>query len=507
MKKRYYLLLIALLVLLSFISLYHAFSFAFIIDDWNQLWGAVFDKEMLFRYFSDHPSVALEFIFLSKIFGFNPLYYYIVSLVLKVICSIAVSLMIYGVTKSKRASIYGALIFASSVMGLESFDRISAHYAAFSIILLSLGAFFWVQGSGEDFIKNSLIAVSLFALALLGDPGSSVMIIPIVIIWEVFTFYQQNLEKKFIKRTSLRILLVCGLAFLLISAISQRAKYFSSNLYSSNIQYVFNHLGSSLNNYLNSMGHLLIGWFVPINEMVGISSSTFVGLVVGYFLLAVFILQLILFLKTKSNFYKVTSFLLGWMIFFYFPSWITQEHIAVGGLVIGVTNRYLAISSVALVCLISIILIKIRNKNLSLCILLIIISLNIFTANRLLGSERQYRSLEIQERLYSKIDSDVPHGFEKNDIFIFLGNNWLKILGLDWNGAFPFALKREIKNPDDFPLIISDIKSVTSKLCTDKNNYSLSNTFAWDVSGGSLVNVSKQIREEILQNAICDLNN
>ena len=133
--------------------------------------------------------------------------------------------------------------------------------------------------------------------------------------------------------------------------------------------------------------------------------------------------------------------------------------------------------------------------------------LNILTANRLLNSEKQYRSLTLQEALYSQINADVPYGFEKNSIFVYLGSNWLKVLGLDWNGVFPFALKRGIKSPNDFPLILSDINSIVSKLCTDKNRYSLSNTYAWDISSGNLVNVSKQYREYIMQNAKCDLNN
>ncbi|MEK7167955.1 MAG: hypothetical protein AAB791_03060, partial [Patescibacteria group bacterium] len=65
MKKRYCVLFVVLVTLLSFISLYHAFGFAFIVDDWNQLWGSVFESSFLDRYFSDHPSVALEFVVLS----------------------------------------------------------------------------------------------------------------------------------------------------------------------------------------------------------------------------------------------------------------------------------------------------------------------------------------------------------------------------------------------------------------------------------------------------------
>lgn len=498
-------LFIVLVIILSFISLFHAFKFALIVDDWIQLWGALFDRSILIRYFSDHPSVALEFMFLSKIFGFNQFYYYLLSFFLKVVCSFFVALMLYGLTKSKKASIYSGLIFASSVMGLEAFDRISAHYAAFSIILLSLGLFFWICASEKKFIRNTLIAITSFFFALLGDPGSTAMIIPLIIMWEFFTVYQQSFRKEILRKASLRFLLICGISISVFSIVSQLAKFFSSDLYSSQLQYAITHFGGSLNNYLNSIGHLLVGWFIPIDETLGLSSSTAIGVVAGYLLLIVFIMHLILFFKTKKSFYKITSFLLGWILFFYFPSWITQGHIVIGGLVIGVTNRYLALSSVALICFFGIILMKIKNKGLSTFFLLTIISLNLFTANKLLSVERQYRSQETQEWLYNKIDVDVPKGSEKDSIFVFLGNNPLKIFGLEWNGVYPFTLKRGIYNRADFPLVMSDIKSIVSKLCTDKDNYSLSKTYAWDVSSGDIINVSEQFREVILQNATCNL--
>lgn len=505
MRKKHWITFVALVMLLSFLSHYQALGFAFIVDDWNQLWGAIYDRSLLSRYFSDHPSVAWEFIFLSKIFGFNPYYYYLVSLLLKIICSFGVGVMGYGFTKSIKVGIYSGLIFASSAMGLEVFGRISAHYAAFSIILLTVGIFFWIRAPKKKLIYLTVSAFILFFIAVVGDPGSAIMILPLIIIWEVITYYQSKFNRNLFIPVILRILLVGLLSILIFGIISQRAKYFSASLYSSNIQFATENFGSSLNNYLNSIGHLLVGWFIPIEEMLGISSPTLIGILMGYFLLIILIIQLVIFLKTKSNFSKIIFFLLSWIIFFYFPSWITQEHIVRGGLVIGVTNRYLALSSIGLIIIFAIVLEKIKNKNIAALLLSAIIFLNVFTSNRLLGSEQQYRSQKIQADLYNKIDKDVPLGFEKNSIFIYQGNNWLKIIGLEWNGVYPFVLKRGIINPDDFPLILNDINSIISKLCLDKDRYSLANVYAWDVSSGKLENTTNQFRETISRDATCDL--
>lgn len=494
-------------VLLSFLSFHKAFNFGFIVDDWFQLWGALFERPMLNRYFADHPGVALEFLLLSKIFGFNPFYYYLVSFILKITCSLAVAFFVYGLTKSRRTSFFSGLIFASTVMGLEAFDRISAHNAAFSIIFLSPAMYFWVQNTNQHFFRNTLASLTLVLIALLGDPGSSIMILPLLLLWDLLTFYQNGWSKQRLKFYSLRIIAICLLLFLTFFIISMRAQYFTGNFYSANLQYAVTHLVSSVTNYLNSIGHLVIGWVIPINEMLGISNTTIIGKAAGYLLLLTTMLIFLSYIQTKKNSYKIIFFLLSWILVFYFPSWITQEHIVKGNLVIGVTNRYLAVSAVGVVTLLAITAAKIKTLTLSVSVLIIVIAANIITANNLLAKEEEYRSVKVQEALYNKIDSDVPKGVEKNSIFIFLGNNWFKVFALDWNGAYPFALKRGIHQVSEFPAVYSNVEEVANKLCAEQAKYQLVNVYAWKVDNQKLTNVSQQVQDTVRNLSSCHIQN
>lgn len=493
--KLKYSLFICLIIFLSFLTFNKAFSFAFIVDDWFQLWGALFERPMLDRYFSDHPGVVLEFILLSRFFYFNPIYYYIIGFILKIICSLVVSLFAYGLTKSNKVSLFAGLLFASSVMGLETFSRISAHYAAFSIILLSLGMYFWVQPIDKNFLKT-IISIVFITIALIGDPGSSIMVLPLMVLWDISTFYQNHFQKEELKSYMTRLLSVCVMVIFVNHIISKRVQYFTSNSYSSHIQYAITHLSSSLNNYLNSIGHLIVGWIVPINEMIGISNPTVIGLFAGYLLVAIAIIITILFIRTRKIKYKIIFFLLNWILVFYFPSWITQKHIVVGNLIIGVTNRYLAVSAIAVIIVLALTVASIKKVSHKIFLLILIVAANILMSNYLLSKEQEYRSLKVQELLYNKIDSDVPKNGEKNSIFIYLGDNLFRVFALDWNGAYPFALKRHIKMVDQFPFVTNNLQDAANKLCTE-NKYKLSNVYAWTVDYQNIVDVSQQVREKI----------
>lgn len=484
-------------VLLSFLSFHKAFSFAFIVDDWFQLWGAMFERTMLSNYFSDHPNVALELLFLSKFFSFNPFYYYLVSFFLKITCSLTVSLFVYGLIKSNKASLFAGLIFASSVMGLEAFSRISAHYAVFSIILLSLGMYFWVLQINKNFFRNTVVSVTAIILALLGDPGSSIMVLPLIIMWDIFSFYQNHLHKKDLKLYLVRVSLIILVLILVYFILRIRAQHFTSSFYSEQIQFAITHPISSLNNYLNSIGHLLIGWTIPVDEMLGLSNTTIIGTVAGYSLLVTIIISLMVFVKTRKNTHKTILFLLSWILVFYFPSWITQGHIVIGHLVIGVTNRYLAVSSIAVVVFLAVSISKIKSFSLRSILFAYVIAANIFTANVLLSKEQEYRSVKVQDTLYNKIDTEVAKGSERNSIFVFLGNSWFKVFAIDWNGAYPFALKRGIKKIDEFPLMLNNLQDVVNRLCQENSRYNLSNVYAWTVNNKDMINVSEQFREKV----------
>lgn len=186
-------------------------------------------------------------------------------------------------------------------------------------------------------------------------------------------------------------------------------------------------------------------------------------------------------------------------------------HLVNGSVILGVTHRYFVIPSIGLVAILAFCISRINNKFLRVFILIAVISSNIFMANKILKDELSYRSVEVQNKLYNQINQTVAKGKEGESILIFLGNNNLRLFALDWNGVFPFLLKRGISKLDDIPVVTNDIDTINKLLCGETDNLSinagvgsplnvkgkkflLENLYAWTTMNGDLQNASEEVR-------------
>jgi len=122
-----------------------------------------------------------------------------------------------------------------------------------------------------------------------------------------------------------------------------------------------------------------------------------------------------------------------------------------------------------------------------------------------LRDEYTYRSLEVQNRLYNKIDQDLPRGNEKTTYLLFLGDNQIRLFGLEWNGFYPLALRRGITDKKEFPTIINNLADAKKRLCANPLGSNLPGLYAWEVQdNGMLYNVTEDVKLLIMKE--CKIN-
>lgn len=486
--------------ILSYLTFWRALSFDFWGEDWEQIWFAKYQPSMINNVQEmQHPLVIYEELFLVKFFGFNTAYWQLAGLSLKILSAFAVSLMVFGLTKSKKAGFFSGLIYASSIGGLASFTWVAAHSSALEIPLMCLGIYFWVT-SYKD-IKNMqkgkfLLALILLMSSFLADPARGIFGIFIVIFWEILSIVQQP---QILNESKKRIIIMLT-SLLSVFLIYQYFVNINNTVsVSYNLGIVLRNPLNSLNNFLNNIGNLLIGWILPIQQtLFAVSEKNIFGSIAGYlfFFQAIYLLKQ--FINKKNESLKVLLIFSAWIPIFFLPNWLlpNQEMIQ-NGQILGVTHRYLTLSAVGLVCLLGYFLTLIKNKRLGVFLLIFVIGSNIVMANQILNRESDYRSKDVTKPIWDKIERAVPAGAE-NLLFFIRGDDKYRVNVIS-QAKIPFAIRRKIISRDKWPISTSDPGNAKGYICglfVGERKVPLSNLYGWETKGNTVENISEQIRNE-----------
>lgn len=491
--------LIFLVIILSALSFNRALKFHLFTDDWYQIIGTLYYPEILKIYFQIHPVNFFEFKFFSPLFKFNPYPWQFLGYLLKVIDSLSMWALIIALTNSKRAALYGCLIFAVFVVGIESVMWPSAHSSPIIIPLINLGFYFWIKSEKSQVNKSYFYSLILFALSILAEPGRSFIVIFLVPIWEFLSVYQ----KLSIKRALISFLRIILLFLPLGLATLLAQKYFNTASHSSSL---FQGLSSiSLYKIIQFLENPLFGWTLLLQSFVFWATTIF---------LFTTTLLLVLFIWKKREGYKITIFLTLWVLLFYLPNFLTQTY--------GYTNaewpmesRYYAISAVGVVGLLSYVFSLIKSKYVNWIVALFLM-FNLYVTNNLLIKYSGTRSILIHNKIWDKIDKDVLQG-EKVSIFMYSGTNFTQRTSLlDWLDTIPFAVRRGITKKEEFPIMTTDKNLIARLICEkgvlrhspfgdliQKEPIPLSHVHAWELKNGELENRSDQERDGIKRIAGC----
>lgn len=454
------------------------------------MWYARFHPSMINnKEIYPHPIGTYEELFLAKFLGINPFNWQVVGFLLRILDSIAVSLMMLGITKSKKVAFFTGLIFASSVGGLQSVDWMAAQATALVIPLLCLGIYFWVTKKGY------LLALILLLASIIADPARGFFGSLVVILWEVLLFIQNP------KRLVEYVMRVFIFSIVLLTTFFILRYFFYTNSISIgyNLDLVLAKPVASLDNFLTIIGNLLTGWLIPIPEdAFSISTNNIFGKLAGYLFLLQTIFLVFHFLRKKSETCKILLFFSVWIPLFFFPNWLLSSQEMIGyGWILGTTHRYLALSAVGLACWLGMIISLLKNRYQRVAIVVIVISGNIFMANLILAKESVYRSRAITEPMWEKIEKDIPVG-EENSLFTFQSEDKTRLNQLA-QAAISFGFRRNIQDLKKLPKSTVDYQLVKALLCgqeADRPKIPLSHFHVWQVTGNTLENVSEKARED-----------
>lgn len=486
-----------LITFLSILSFNHAFNFHLFTDDWYQIIGFLYFPDILKIYLQIHPANFFEFKILSPLFQFNPYPWNFIGFLLKVITAFSMWPLMYALTNSKKAASYSCLISAVFVVGVESVIWPSAHSSYIIIPMINLGFYFWIQSGKTQNKVVYLCSLLLFCLSLLAEPGRAFVVGLLIPFWEILSLYQ-----KFSLRNTLISLLRLFLfsIFIVLSGILIQIIFKTASHSGSFLPTI---LSIKLDNIVASLINPLFGWTLLPREII--YWATIIFLISNSLIFIVFIWK-------KQSIYKIISFLSIWVLLFYFPN-MTQSFAKSG---MDMESRYYALSAVGVVGLLAYGFSMIKTKNIKWMLLLFLI-FNLYVTNNLLLKYSTFRSIQVHNRVWDKINYDVPKE-EINSVFMFTGANFtLRTKLLDYMDTIPFAVKRGIMKKEEFPIMTSDKNLIAKLICekdvsrhspffeniTQSEPIPLSHVHAWELKNGELEDRSEQEREGIKKIAKC----
>lgn len=518
------------IILISLATFYKALNLDLRGEDWVQLWIVIQPdlKNLIFKtvLFRDHPISTYQEIIFSKFFGFNPFYWHLFGYFLKVIDSLAVGLLVFGITNSRKAALYSSLIFAASVIGLEAFVTLFTQTSAMIIFFMCLGLYFWIISGRENSLKKYMFSLIFFTVAFLGDPGRGVSMIVLGIFWDLLSL-KDGISKKSVAKITSRIFFLITVVLGIYLATGAGVEQFKSGHpggLMQGLQFITANFTAALNNFSKAIGFLIVGWFIPLFESGHMSSMTHSGnwpLILGYtFLIATFFIAFKFFSKKNTGNYKIPLFFAIWIIITFFPTWLLIQWY-VGELLPGVSGRYLAISSVGWIGLLGYGLSRIK-VNYGLFLFLLIIIFNIWNSNRILKQELVNRSALLHNMFWDEVDQTIVKD-QKDNIIMFIGVSNLTA-ELVSTYAMPFGLRRGITKAIDLPITTGDRELVKKLLCEgnvyppnfleyarvgsvlQKEKIPITHLYVWRVYEDSFTNVTDQERERLRSEVDCKLD-
>ena len=486
-----------LTILLSILSFNHAFSFHLFTDDWYQIIGFLYFPDILRFYYEIHPANFFEFKIFSPIFQFNPYPWQFLGFLLKVISALSMWPLLYTLTNSRKAASYGCLIFAVFVVGIESLIWPSAHSSYIIIPLINLGFYFWIQSSKTQSKVNYFYSLMLFCLSVLAEPGRAFIVGLLIPIWELLSLYQKlNLKNCIFSALRLFLFFVfISLSTILVQALFQTASRSGPLLPAL--------LSIKFDNIVTSIMYPLFGWTLLSKQIIYWATATFLIINTVIF---------VLFIWKRQNIYKIVFFLSLWVLLFYLPNMI-QNFARLG---LGMESRYYALSAVGVVGLLAYAFSFVNLRYINWILLLFLI-FNLYVTNNLLLKYSISRSIQAHNRIWNKIDQDVPKG-EIGSVFMFTGVDFtLRTSLLDWKDTIPFGVRRGFTKKEEFPIMTNDKQLIARLICEkdvsrhspffgdiiQKEPIPLFHVHAWELKNVELENRSEQEREGIKKIAKC----
>lgn len=487
---------ICLLTFLAFASFGQSLKLGFYRDDWSIWISQSYFWRALIGH--NHPGTWIEDFFLFKIFGFNTYLWQGLGIVLRIVAAFCVYLLMLGVTKSKRQALVAGVLFAPLFIAQESVTWLSVYIVPQVVICTCLAFYFWIRFIESSRWQFAIFTYLLLIVSIIGDPGRSIFILPLISLWDFLNWFVTKKREKF------RIVLIREILFVVCILFS--GKIALGYFYTSNISFVDNIKGvldnpNFFQSVFKSTGNMLVSW---IQSVQGGSSQQLPFIILSVFAAAGLYLTLI----KKSRAGAALLLFTIWMPFVYIPNTILDR-----SFVSPPFHRYLGLSAVGYACFVTLLFSFFKSKIIFYGIVIIFIVLNIKASNEITNWEVGFRAVSFTEPLWNQIYSDVPKG-EKDSIFMYLGKDYAKDVVLAWSGSIPYGIRANITDVDAMPIATADTALIIKLLCEDgtsrpsmfvwykqPHRILLSHVHAWELNNNILTNVSSRERERLIVEA------
>jgi len=209
---------ILLLFLLALLAVKNSFSLALSGDDWLMHWmtWSIFHirkitsiwnpLSWLCTYCPHYPTLNLMRFF----FGFEPFYYYLLSLVTRALAAVTIYFILRSITKSIILAVLAGAIFAVGYPGIETTDWVFnfVHYLGIPAALIFL--WFYYQAKKKLKLKAEIIAALFFLLALIISPprmhGLYPLVLTLELVWVLIEGRKYNFKHGLVRIVLLFIL-------------------------------------------------------------------------------------------------------------------------------------------------------------------------------------------------------------------------------------------------------------------------------------------------------------
>ncbi len=495
------------IVILTLFTYHSVLSFTFWKDDWFLLWAARFHLDKFGIYWI-HPATVFEFFVLQKIFGLYPLYWQIFGLVLRVCSAISIMIMISKLTKVRFIGFMSGVLFATTPIGSESTGWASGRAAIYVVLFLCFGIYFLLEFLDKKDLKNVFATAMLLMLGFISDPLRA---IPVFLIIAIIVLKEIHMKIERTKIYLLSTIFICGILvfgffFRSFIAGTKIISFISTNL--NNPARMMNGL-HVFGNYFNSLFNLFLTGFVYQNHEISELGHGYYNKLYAYIGFGVIIILLYIFTRSveRRRKYRFELLFLLWIILFYFPNWFFEPR-----LIVTDVHRYLVLSSVGLVGLLSCLVYKIRSQSIQIILLSALIVSNITATHDRLAYVAPFRNTKVVEAVWASITNSIPDSSRRN-IFMFSGEEPFKTNVIHIFGQFAYVLHKNIRDENLVPFIVPDSTNALFLLCNNRTGVSgnadiqvqissldVSSVYAWSVkNSGTVQDISEQERSKLMQ--------
>lgn len=499
--KKNNLLLLVLLTIITLFTFHKTLQFGMWIDDQKLIWASLYDIKSSLPYYN-HPGLPLTFLVLSRLFKEHYFLWQLFGLSLKIFGAFLLGNFVYEITQSKKAKIVSSILFATSYIGFEAIAAPIMNISAVVTLPMLLALIYLTRSITQNlqYIKGFLL---FFILSLFLDPGrmlSCLFMLPFFIL----LFPDSKLKRKVISFATISILVISIVSFPFLVV------WFF--LYVQHSQIVIGLTGlvtqtsdflPKINRIMNlfaAVGNMFIGLVIPMSQNeqnTGVYNRLF-----GYSGVIVWIAGIIFLihsLQTKSKRSSIISFFILWTFIWYIPNWFSEPRAPMAG-----PHRYLYISSIGLVSLISYLLSLIKRKRIVILYVFLIMSANIVKAHTLLTWQSSYRDKQVTERIWKHIESETQDNLSY--IFIVTGHQpWLS-QNIILFGGDRYLLRKKIADPTFMPLITTDASQIIASLCQTNIPNPLTRIRGWEVQSPGILTSTTEYWKAYYKNQLDQVN-